>query len=37
MTENHTLPAADLDLYLQASRRGMKAVNFNRHIEANQP
>jgi hypothetical protein len=37
MTENHTLLTADLDLYLQASRQGMKAVNFNHHIDANRP
>ena len=37
MTENHTLVTVDLDLYIQASRRGMKVVNFNHHIEANRP
>ena len=31
---NHTLLTADLDLYLEASRRGQNAVNFNHYIEA---
>lgn len=37
MTEDHILLTSDLDLYLQASRQGMKAVNFIHHIEANRP
>jgi hypothetical protein len=37
LTENHTLLTMHLDLYLQAARDGMKAVNFNHHIEANRP
>jgi hypothetical protein len=35
--QNHTLLTSDLDLYLQACRLRMKAVNFNHHIEANRP
>jgi hypothetical protein len=30
-TESHTLLTVDLDLYLAACRRGMKAENFNYH------
>lgn len=31
------LLTADLDLYLEATRAGRKAVNFNHYIEANRP
>lgn len=35
VTTDHILLTADLDLYLEATRRGHRAVNFNHHIEAN--
>ena len=37
MTDNHILLTSELDLYLEAARQGMKAVNFIHHIEANRP
>ncbi len=33
--EDHVLLTSDLDLYLEASRLGRPAENFNHHIEAN--
>ncbi len=35
--KGHVLLTADLDLYLEAARRGRNAINFNHYIEANQP
>ena len=35
VTKDHVLLTADVDLYLEATRRGHQAVNFNHHIEAN--
>lgn len=32
MAEDRTLLTVDLDLYIAATRRGLKAVNFNHHI-----
>jgi hypothetical protein len=31
---DHVLVTADLDLYLEATRQGREAMNFNHHIEA---
>jgi hypothetical protein len=33
----HVLLTADLDLYLEAARRGRNAINFTHYIKANQP
>lgn len=33
--EDHVLITSDLDLYLEASRRGREVVNFNHYLEAN--
>jgi len=35
VTEKHTLLTSDLDLYIEATRRGHAVINFIHEIEAN--
>lgn len=35
VSSGHTILTADLDMYLEATRRDYAAINFNHHIEAN--